>query len=61
MEWPLMNAHQGTQTDDDGCNVDHDDDENDEDDNDGEDEESKMVDPGAKLTHFWICDTLSSS
>ena len=47
-----MNAHQGTQTDDDGCNVDHDDDENDEDDNDGEDEESKMVDPGAKLTHF---------
>ena len=47
-----MNAHQGTQTDDDGCNVDHDDDENDEDDNDGEDEESKMVDPGAKLTPF---------
>ena len=47
-----MNAHQGTQTDDDGCNVDHDDDENDEDDDDGEDEESKMVDPGAKLTHF---------
>ena len=47
-----MNAHQGTQTDDDGCNVDHDDDEDDEDDDDGEDEESKMVDPGAKLTHF---------
>ena len=47
-----MNAHQGTQTDDDGCNVDHDDDENDEDDDDGEDEESKMVDPGAKLTPF---------
>ena len=47
-----MNAHQGTQTDDDGCNVNDDDDENDEDDDDGEDEESKMVDPGAKLTHF---------